>query len=607
MKQQVPVWLALLFLMILLVLAAAFVFLLQGRLTLADRVSELEVQETQSAENLDELALEGTVQAGIAADTEATRIALAQELDAAQDENQSLATASENAEATVSSLATAQAELEGSAAIAFFAPADGVRIKPNEPLEWIVSASDPKGIISIEVTVNGESLGSFSAEDQPLLTVMESWQPTDDGDFLFEAFYVDIDGQASDPVSLTVTVEDVAGQLADLVAEIQANVTEIRGLEANRPISLTILSTAELRERLQADFEAEVTPEEARKDVIELYAFDFIDLDFPLFDTLVDLYSESVLGFYDLETAELVVVSDDAELNAAEQLTLAHEITHALQDQNFDFDTDGLDSEAAFALRALAEGDATLLQIQYIEAGLFDFAELGEILAAESENAPDLSGIPDFLINQLSFPYVQGSTFLQYVYDDGDGDGVAGFEAVDAVWENPPLSSEQILHPDAYANGDEPQIVALPPLSDTLGVGWTRIEDNIVGEFFVREYLAQQIPTVEVELAGTGWDGDRYAIYWNESDEQVVLVWRSIWDSAEDRSEFGGAFSNYASAKYAVDATSNGAGGTCWSGEDVTCLYQLGEEALIIRAPSDAVIQAIVANIEEFAPEPAEN
>ena len=81
-----------------------------------------------------------------------------------------------------------------------------------------------------------------------------------------------------------------------------------------------------------------------------------------------------------------------------------------------------------------------------------------------------------------------GSRFVGELYRAG------GFAAIDAAWANPPQSTEHILHPERYRAGDAPQIVALAPLTDTLGVGWQEIENNVMGEFFLREYLDQQLP-----------------------------------------------------------------------------------------------------------------
>ncbi|KPK10021.1 MAG: hypothetical protein AMJ56_09255, partial [Anaerolineae bacterium SG8_19] len=97
---------------------------------------------------------------------------------------------------------------------------------------------------------------------------------------------------------------------------------------------------------------------------------------------------------------------------------------------------------------------------------------------------------------------------------------------MNVAWQNLPQSTEQIIHPDRYLAGDLPEIVALPPLTDTLGIGWTRLEEATLGEFLLREYLGQQLDETEVETAATGWGGDRYAVYWHQDNEELVMVLR---------------------------------------------------------------------------------
>ena len=131
-----------------------------------------------------------------------------------------------------------------------------------------------------------------------------------------------------------------------------------------------------------------------------------------------------------------------------------------------------------------------------------------------------LGHAPPVLISSLSFPYSSGYRFVETLYDAG------GFEAIDAAWADPPRSTEHILHPERYLAGDAPQIVTLPPLTDTLGVGWELLEDDILGEFFLREYLDQQLAAAVAERAAEGWGGDRYAVYWNEATGGLVMALR---------------------------------------------------------------------------------
>lgn len=383
---------------------------------------------------------------------------------------------------------------------------------------------------------------------------------------------------------------------AALRAQIEANVSEIRGLEPETPVVTTLLSSEELRERVEEDLFAELTEEEAREFTLVLHAFDFVPRDFDYYNFTLDLYSEQIAGFYDPETDEFVIVSDDDELDVMEQWTHAHEFMHALQDQYFSLDLlddEELDSEASAALLALIEGEATLVQSLYLFEGYFTFEEINEIFALSTETeSPVLDSAPPVLANNLLFPYTAGLEFAQALYQQG------GFAALDEAWANLPRSTEHILHPDRYLAGDMPQIVALAPLTDTLGAGWEQLDEDIFGEFFLREYLRQELSESEVNRAATGWGGDRYAVYYNEAEDALLSVMRSAWDTPADLAEFAAALEAYNDAKYGAAGRAESNGALCWEGEDVTCVFNDGTYVLFITAPTLDLINIVQAALE---------
>ena len=137
--------------------------------------------------------------------------------------------------------------------------------------------------------------------------------------------------------------------LASQRDKIEANVVEIRELQPLASVNPVLMTTDELAERMEEEFAEEYGPAEARYDAIALSAFDFIQPDFDIYQFTVSLLTEQVAGFYDPETDEFVIVSDEDAFGALEQLTPAHEYTHALQDQHFDLerlDDESMDSEA---------------------------------------------------------------------------------------------------------------------------------------------------------------------------------------------------------------------------------------------------------------------
>jgi hypothetical protein len=376
-------------------------------------------------------------------------------------------------------------------------------------------------------------------------------------------------------------------------AAIEANVVNIRELEPLAAVDPTLLSASELGQRLEEEFAESYSPEEARNDAIAWSAFDFFPADFDLYNFVISLYTEQIAGFYDAETDEFVIIGDDDEFDVLEQWTHAHEYVHALQDQHYDLeilDDESLDSEATFALQALAEGDATLVQTLYLLGGYFDQEQLFEILTTAFEiDTAVLDSAPPVIAHELEFPYITGLAFVQALYDEG------GFAAVDEAWEQLPQSTEHILHPDRYLANDAPQLVTVAPLTDTLGAGWQLAKEDILGEFYLREYLSQQLDSNQVNEAATGWGGDRYAVYWNESNQQSVLVLQITWDTAADAKEFLSFYPKYPDGLFGVSGSDRPDAGTCWQGADVICLYALGDQSLVIRAPDMNIMNSVTS------------
>jgi hypothetical protein len=383
---------------------------------------------------------------------------------------------------------------------------------------------------------------------------------------------------------------------ADQRATIEANVASIRQLEPRAPVSPVSVTSEELRLRLEEELLEEYDQKQAQADAITLSAFDFLPADFDLYNLILDLFTEQIAGYYDPETDEFVIVSDDGGFGVLEQVTHAHEYVHALQDQYYNLellDDEELDSEAAFAVQALAEGEATFVQTQFMLGGYFGTEQLLDLMQESlTVDTAVLDSAPPVIVRELEFPYLGGLEFVQALYAQG------GYEAIDAAWRNLPQSSEHILHPQRYLAGDAPQLVSVAPLTDTLGAGWALADEDTLGEFYLREFLGQQLANADVDQAATGWGGDRYAVYWHESDQSLVMVLRLAWDTPVDAGEFAQRFPRYPEGLYADASQSQVRDGRCWSGTDVICLFVSGDETLIVRAPdTDMADQVATAQL----------
>ena len=211
------------------------------------------------------------------------------------------------------------------------------------------------------------------------------------------------------------TYDDISEEMAD-----------IRGLDLLDPIDVEVKTRQELQDETREDLEVDYPQSERDDDQLVLEAFGLIDPDQELGDLYVDLLGEQIAGYYDPETNEMVVVasSDANELSAADQITFAHEVVHALQDQHYDLESyddirlDGT-SDQSLAVTALIEGDATLAQIDFI---LGDIGLARDFLAeieGEDISTEQLDSAPPIISQTLLFPYDQGQVFAQYLFDEG--------------------------------------------------------------------------------------------------------------------------------------------------------------------------------------------
>ena len=601
----------LILLMLLLVAAAGFVFLLQGGLRLRNEARDIAAaNETLRAEVAaaelelaSEVATREAVVAALAT-AESDNLIIKEELVASQQALDS-ATAQVDeltgeADGLRDTLAQLQDEAQARRPVArIVTPLDGATLPVGRPASIVLVAGDAVGLTSLTLEVDGQSFGDYPLDGETLYARTLNWPaPDEEGEHTFTVTTININGVASQPQTITVTVQDTEARNAALRAEVEANVIELRGLPLLSPITPVVLSRDALRDRLASEAAAETTPEEARADVLELSAFDFLEPDYDLYAAQLQLQSDGILGFYDPETAEFVVVSDGALLDAPTLYTHAHEFVHALQDQHYDLEAltdEALDSEAQAAVRALAEGEASLVQYLYLAERDYFTPDEVDAIVNDSAQTDDsfLDEYPPVLINNLAFPYVSGSRFVGELYRAG------GFAAIDAAWANPPQSTEHILHPERYRAGDAPQLVALAPLTDTLGVGWQEIENNVMGEFFLREYLDQQLPATTAARAALGWGGDRYAVYWNEATGGLVMALRAVWDTPADAAEFAAAYADYPAGLFDVAPQTQADGSTCWVGDDVICFYQPGAESLIVRAPDLEMAKVIIGSLQQ--------
>jgi hypothetical protein len=328
---------------------------------------------------------------------------------------------------------------------------------------------------------------------------------------------------------------------AGVYAAIESQVQQLRGLAARSPVDPKLLDAATLRRNLAVAFARDNPPDTvlANQRLFELMGL------LPVGSSLMDLYlrllGSQVAGYYDPRTKELYVVSKSGAIGPTEQVTFAHEFTHALQDQNFGLQNLHIDTigqgDASLADLAVAEGDATLLMSLWARAHLSPVELLQMVTEANDPGqAKVLAEMPEILKQTLFFPYLSGLQLVMAARAAG------GWAAVDALYATPPASTEQVLHPDKLASREVPIKVSFPvDLANRLGSGWSTDIEDTLGEFQLRVWLeaAGRVPAETATAAAAGWGGDRVALV--RDGDRLGAVLDTRWDSPGDAAEFAAA------------------------------------------------------------------
>ena len=334
-------------------------------------------------------------------------------------------------------------------------------------------------------------------------------------------------------------------------AHIEAGIQALRQLRFKQPVPLVVKTPDEAESMMEADMMRDYTDNQLEADSVAGALTGLYPAGLDLKAASLKLLKSQVAGFYDLHGKEMVLVEGGADVgvwNSAAQfmiqrdvvgeMLLAHELTHALQDQNFDLES-SLDKvkdndDRALALKSVAEGDATIAGFAYAVGRMDDstadsltnsLKQLPQALAAEAPHTPEGLSVP------LLFQYSEGVRFVAEAYRRG------GWTAVDALYRNPPQSSHQILHPELYFDSNAPAPRIELAGYDGIMSGWKKADDDTYGELLIRVILERNLgkQSSEVGLAAR-WIADRMIIL--EQSRGVNVIWMLAFSDAHTASHF---------------------------------------------------------------------
>src|SRR4051794_34886708 len=337
------------------------------------------------------------------------------------------------------------------------------------------------------------------------------------------------------------------------VGTIARRVEQIRGLRFRRLPRAVQVSPAQARREGLEDLDRSYPAARRRADEEVLKLLGLLAPSVDLRRVSASVFGDAVAGYYDPRSKRLRIVRGAQTANRVlEETTLAHELTHALEDQRFGLALGGASDsdDAALARLALVEGSATAVMLTYMQRHFSSEETLGGLFASLGQDTGDL---PPFVEAQLLFPYTAGRRFVERLYRTGAGswsllDTAERFRA--------PASTEQVLHPDKYLAVEQPERVRIRA-GEVLGRGWRRVAAGTWGEWATGELLGDP-------RAAEGWGGDRYELWQRRGGacpapcrarDALVMRWR--WDARADARRFTRALRGWLSRRPGASAVAS--------------------------------------------------
>jgi len=341
-------------------------------------------------------------------------------------------------------------------------------------------------------------------------------------------------------------------ELEKVAAGIQSDVEELRGLKFKRPVKVKVTDQKGFLEYARKRQEKIETPERQARDEAIAKLLGLIPPGMDLRATLEKLLEGQVGGFYE-PGADTFYLMDSFGGDLA-RIILAHELTHALDDQYFDLDANlkkvAQDTDSEFAYSAVVEGSGTSAMNQWT-VGHMDSLDRQALLGASDVGTKGLEDAPPFLWKPLIAAYLRGEGFLVHAAGMNIAMKAPAAEDVRLAFEHPPRSSEQILHPEKYwdeAKRDEPRSVRLD--LSKIPADWKPLGEDTLGELYLalvttpvekRKPFDAKNPLAVLSIdytnkAAEGWGGDR-AVLLAKGDARVLWL-VTAWDTPKDAGEF---------------------------------------------------------------------
>lgn len=329
--------------------------------------------------------------------------------------------------------------------------------------------------------------------------------------------------------------------------------SRITGLPIKAPLKKKIVTRDQIHRYLTESLHAEYSPREIHQQEVVLKAFGLVSREFNLGEFLVKFYTEQAAGMYDQRSKTMLIA--DWIAPEMQQMVLSHELTHALQDQNFDLEKFlrevRSDDDAGNARQALVEGYATAAMIQKMiePASLAELPTLApfmnQAVQMQTQEFPAFSSAPFFFRFQALFPYTEGLGFVQ------QGLSIGGWPRLNQVFSRPPNRTNEIFHPSIYFQQQAlPSVILARSTPLSAEPDLQLVDENSMGELGYYALLGQFISEAEARSVAQGWQGDRYIVYENARASRYALVASTRWGSPENSLAFFRDYHTILARKY---------------------------------------------------------
>ena len=376
---------------------------------------------------------------------------------------------------------------------------------------------------------------------------------------------------AAAPAPATTAAPD----MAQVVKEVAKQVEALRGWTFKQPVEKRSCTPQEALAYVKREIQEQAPPERIGKIQAFLRTVGLLPPDCDLKKTLLDLLEEQVGGYYDTKTKALYLVERGEKMpDLVVRILIAHELTHALDDQHVGLDAFmksllGQSEDLDLVATSVTEGSATSLMTQYMMraqlSGRFDMGGLQAYAMKEAERGKVFATAPRYFSTMLA-TYLCGMTFLTRgnLLAAALGDNRTVGTNLMAAAKDPPKSTEQILHPEKYwdpATRDDPVVVADAAAAGMLQKpGRWVVHTNTVGEMLCAiltapqgsqmNLLMMQMADSWTNAAAKGWGGDRFYLLASGASAEAAgatladlrAVWFTLWDTETDRDEFVAAY-----------------------------------------------------------------